>query len=322
MLEADQTQNSTHMRKASTTDQRLETPCPLCESRKYTVIYEPWVQVDDPHTLYGAASGVSGTQRIVKCNDCEMMFENPRYSEALILKGYSSAKDDGHDSQYALRVLSFKNTLQSLQKQRLIAKSGLEVLDIGTASGAFLEAAQQCSYRATGLEPSHFLVEQGKKRHLDIRQGTIEKNSLGDKQFDLICMWDVIEHLSDPKGSLLQIKKHLKLNGILLLNIPDSGTLQAKLAGKRFWWHLSVHLHYFTKKTLGQLCANTGLEVFHTQRYWQTLSFGYLMEIAVKLKLPLARLALQITPKFIKAIPIKYYASQTTVLARFPARGY
>ena len=64
------------------------------------------------------------------------------------------------------------------------------------------------------------------------------------------------------------------------------------------------------------MCAMTGFEAFHSQRYWQTLQFGYLQEMAVHYRIPCSRLLQKITPQFLRKINIPYYASQTTVLAR------
>jgi len=126
----------------------------------------------------------------------------------------------------------------------------------------------------------------------------------------------VIEHLPDPRTALVEIKKLLKPDGTLLINYPDIGTTQAKLAGKRFWWILSVHLHHFTRTSIQNICERTGFEVFKFRRYWQILEFGYLERMAVHYKIPLTALITKLTPKFIQNIPIPYYASQTTAIAR------
>ncbi|MBM4140180.1 MAG: class I SAM-dependent methyltransferase [Nitrospira sp.] len=288
--------------------------CPVCDSKDYRVLYEPWVNIQEPVKLYGAASGIPGTQRVVRCQDCSMIYENPRFSDDVILKGYMSSEESGHDSQYPMRVRSFYRALLSLQNN--IPGKGAKVLDIGTSGGAFLEAAKQFGYDAVGLEPSGFLVEQGEKRGLAIEQGTIDNHSFKQSSFDMVCLWDVIEHLTNPKGALLKIKPLLKSGGILLINYPDIGTRLAKIAGRRFWWILSVHLHHFSPATIREICNRTGFTIFHFQRYWQTLQFGYLEDMAIHYKIPLSKLLKKITPGFIQRIPIPYYASQTTALAR------
>lgn len=293
---------------------RIEHSCPVCEGNKSHIFLRPCVKENDPAKLYGAASGIPGTQQLVKCADCGMIFENPRYDAQIIVEGYMASKEAEHDSQYPLRVKSFSHTLK--KHARYLPGTGAKVLDIGTAGGAFLEAATQYGYDAYGLEPSADLVSRGKARGLQIEQGTIENHGFSQSSFDMVCLWDVIEHLPDPKLALLQAAKLLKPEGILLINFPDMGTWQAKLAGRRFWWILSVHLHHFTKRSILDICLRTGFEVFHFQRYWQILEFGYLERMAVHYKIPLAAFITRLTPEFIQKIIIPYYASQTTALAR------
>jgi SAM-dependent methyltransferase len=243
-----------------------------------------------------------------------MIYENPRFPAEAIIASYMQSEEGGHDSQYEMRVRSFGAALRRLAKH--LPPPGARVLDIGTAGGAFLTAADRFGYDTHGLEPSQYLVNQGKGRGLKLEQGTIDKHDFPARSFDMVCLWDVIEHLTDPKAALVEIRKLLKPSGVLLINYPDIGTWQARLAGRRFWWILSVHLHHFTRKTMTEICRRAGFETFHFQRYWQTLEFGYLERMAVHYKIPLAGLITKMTPQLIQRIPIPYYASQTTALAR------
>jgi 2-polyprenyl-3-methyl-5-hydroxy-6-metoxy-1,4-benzoquinol methylase len=294
---------------------KVNIKCPICEAERFDVFIEPWVDEFDPAKLYGAASGIPGTQRLVKCLDCAMIYENPRYDNKTIVTGYMASKEGEHDSQYPMRVYSFYRTLKKHAK--FLPEYGAKVLDIGTAGGAFLDAAKQYGYDAYGMEPSADLVARGKARGLQIEQGTIESHNFAQGSFDMVCLWDVIEHLPDPKFALVEIRKLLKPDGILLINFPDIGTWQAQIAGKKFWWILSVHLHHFTRKSVRDICLRSGFDAFHFQRYWQTLEFGYLERMAVHYRIPLTGLITRLTPGFIQRIPIPYYASQTTALARF-----
>ncbi|MEI7990602.1 MAG: class I SAM-dependent methyltransferase, partial [Chloroflexota bacterium] len=208
---------------------------------------------------------------------------------------------------------SFYNGLKAVEKY--LPPKGAKVLDVGTAGGGFLEAARQFGYDAVGLEPSRFMVEQGKQRGLNIIAGTLDDDLFPPASFDMVCLWDVLEHLADPKAALYAVKKIIKADGVLLINYPDIGTWIATIAGKRFWWILSVHLAHFTTQSIAKICDLTGFEVFHYQPYWQTLEFGYLEDMAIILKVPFSNMLKRLTPAFLQQLPIPYYASQTTVLA-------
>ena len=293
---------------------KINVPCPLCDSENNKVLYEPWVDIQDPDKIYGAASGISGTQRLVVCVDCGMIYETPRFPSDVILQVYMSSEEAAHDSQYPMRVESFYRALKSLSSH--IPGGGARVLDIGTAGGAFLDAAKRFGYKAVGLEPSAYLVKQGKERGLDMEQGTIDNHTLEKASFDMVCLWDVLEHVTDPKEALSKIKDLLKPDGILLINYPDIGTRMAKMAGRRFWWILSSHLQHFTRDSMRQIYDRTGFETILFKSYWQTLQFGYLESMAIHYKIPLSKVLKKLTPEFIQQIPIPYYASQTTALAK------
>lgn len=300
---------------------RLETkmeksliPCPICGSNEFKVKYLPTKSVSDPKALYGAASGLVGTQTIVRCNECQFIYENPRFPEEEILKGYGAAQESGHDSQYEMRVESFHRALK--KHSTLIPKPGAKVLDVGTAGGAFLLAAKRYGYDATGLEPCQYLVDAGNSRGYKIQAGVLSTAPFPENYFDMICFWDVLEHVTDPVGELQRARKFLKPDGVLFINYPDIGTLMAKLAGKRFWWLLSVHLVHFDKKSLTNACRKAGFDPFSWRRYWQTLELGYLFQM-LKVFVPFAgNLADRLVPGPIKRWHVSYYASQTTCLAK------
>lgn len=292
---------------------KIEVSCPICDSKNYQVKIEPWVEIDDLQILYGAASGIPGTQRLVLCLDCQTLYENPRYPEEVITSGYVSTVEANFDSQHAMRVKSFSRALRSLRGE--IPSQGV-LLDIGTAGGAFLEAARELGYTAIGLEPSPYLVEQGQSRGLNIFQGTMDSHSFDHGAFDMVCLWDVLEHVPYPKDTLSKVKLLLKPGGVLLVNYPDIGTWQAKIAGRRFWWISSVHLFHLSRRSMRKICELAGFHVYHFQRYWQILEAGYLVKKAIRLGIPGSQLLDKVTPGFVRRIPLPYYASQTTALAK------
>jgi SAM-dependent methyltransferase len=293
---------------------RRTVDCPICESDRYTVLYEPVLKINDPNKLYGAASGLPGTQRIVVCMDCGMIYENPRYPKDVIISAYVGSQEEDHDSQYSMRVKSFLNVLK--RNEAFLPPKGAKVLDIGTAGGAFLQAAEEFGYEAYGLEPSEYLVEAGRRRGLKVIQGTTDDLKHEPVCYDLVTLWDVIEHLTDPKSALVDIRRLLNSGGTLLMNYPDIGTWMARLARQRFWWILSVHLHHFTQQSIRNMCIRSGFEVIQFSPYFQTLQLGYLIQIAAKLNVPAAQLSFNLLPRFFRQIPIPYYASQTTALLR------
>lgn len=293
---------------------KIDIVCPLCQSKYYKIIYQPERNVSDPVQLYGAASGVRGTQRLVECAECTLLYENPRLPEEDILAGYKAAQEASHDSQFELRANSFYEALLSLSSH--LPAQGAKVLDVGSAGGAFLGAAERYGYEAYGLEPCQGLVDAAKARGLKVEQGTIDSHGFEAASFDLVCFWDVLEHVTDPVAAVKAATALLKPNGLLLINYPDIGTWAARIAGKRFWWILSCHLTHFTQHTIRELCYRTDMQVELFKPYWQTLELGYLFKMADHLGVPLAGLVGRSLPESLSRKKVRYWASQTTALIR------
>jgi 2-polyprenyl-3-methyl-5-hydroxy-6-metoxy-1,4-benzoquinol methylase len=173
----------------------------------------------------------------------------------------------------------------------LIEKAGGKpgrMLDIGAATGFFLELARARGWQTAGVEPSDHAADLGRKKGLDVRTGTLDSYDAEPCSFDVITMWDVLEHVPDPRQSLSIARKLLKPGGIIAINTPDASSLWGRLMG--IHWHLIVppeHLHLFGRRSLQRLLSDSGFEclmmttisktftvqyVFHTLAHWQGLS--------------------------------------------------
>jgi SAM-dependent methyltransferase len=241
--------------------------------------------------------------------------EFPRLDDKQIIEGYRSASNSGHDSQFDQRVKSFELTLKRNRKS--IPSAPAHILDIGCAGGAFVEAAQNLGYQVEGIEPSVQLVKAAINRGLNVREGTAETIELtSNEKYDIVTLWDVIEHVLDPALTLDSSIRLLKPEGFLIINIPDIGTALARIIGKRNWWISSVHLYHFSSEHIRVLLKSRGFEVISKRRFYQSLSLHYLLDIAIQMKIPFARLVARVVPKKLGNLPIPYYASQTTLVAK------
>ena len=85
--------------------------------------------------------------------------------------------------------------------------------------------------------------------------------------FDVVTMFDVIEHLTDPKGTLEEINTLMKKDGLLVITTPNSGSLVAKILGKR-WEEVRrarEHTYFFSKKTLSCMLKKTNFEILKVE---------------------------------------------------------
>lgn len=169
----------------------------------------------------------------------------------------------------SLRIDNFNKLLQSITK----TSSHSSLLDVGCAHGWFLDAAQQRGFQVLGIEPDINVFKVATQRGLPIRQGFFPDVLDANEKFDVIVFNDVFEHIPDVVAVLNGCSKHLKPEGILVLNLPSSSGLFYKLARvlhklginsffDRLWQkgYPSPHLHYFNPNNLQLLLQSNGFE--------------------------------------------------------------
>lgn len=176
-------------------------PCHLCAGQE--------------HDIYLRARGY----RIVRCRRCGLWFVNPQPTAAELQQFYEGY-DDG--SQWREGEERFNHAICAAILRR--HRSG-SVLDVGCGSGNFLRCMNQRGFRVLGLEPSATGSAYARSAHgLEIYQGTLEQ-FLGDHKgqlFDVITLLNVLEHLRDPAGALMQLRKLLGNGGTLAIVVPDA----------------------------------------------------------------------------------------------------
>jgi ubiquinone/menaquinone biosynthesis C-methylase UbiE len=100
---------------------------------------------------------------------------------------------------------------------------------------------------------------------------------LPDDEFDVITLWDVLEHTPNPRNVLDECKRVLKPGGLMIINYPDIESLVARMMGRRWVFLLSVHLYYFTPDTIEKMLRAVGFKVSGTKMHWQSLELGYIL---------------------------------------------
>ena len=296
----------------------LETaPCNQCGSDDYQIVYPPRYEDAKPDELLNTFRS-SGDEvlldQLVQCTVCGLQYLNPRLKADVVIQGYSEGTDETFVSQVAGRERTFAKALQRIEAYRPQRGS---LLDVGTAGGSFLAVARQAGWQVAGCEPNRWLCEWSKQHYgLDVTPGTIFDMDLADASFDVVTLWDVLEHTPDPKAVLEECKRVLKPGGLLLVNYPDIESLVSRLMGRRWVFLLSVHLYYFTVPTMGRMLESLGMDVITARRHWQTLELGYILFRMEAYLGALARLGVRIAKALrLSHLQIPYWMGQMLVLA-------
>jgi SAM-dependent methyltransferase len=141
------------------------------------------------------------------------------------------------------------------------------LLDLGCATGFFLNSISQILPRSNwelyGVEVNPVAAHLARRQfNLNIFTGTLKEAAYPDEYFNAVTMWDVLEHLHDPLGSLQEIYRILKPEGILVIRVPNLGSRWARWFG-RYWAGLEPprHLYVFDRYTLSQLLSRAGFTI-------------------------------------------------------------
>jgi SAM-dependent methyltransferase len=222
---------------------------------------------------------------ILRCAECDGGFVPdaavPADLEALYGQAYfEGACATGYPTYEADLPLMERTFARRLAWIAPRARRG-RLLDVGTAYGAFLRVARADGWAAMGVEIApdcaraaaryaRAPVIAGDFLHADLPGG-----------FDVITMFDVIEHMRDPVASLDRAHALLAPDGIVVIETGDRASLWARALGRR-WYFLDPpqHLSYFTARGLASLLAARGFAVTDHARPGRWVS---LANIAFKL---------------------------------------
>jgi 2-polyprenyl-3-methyl-5-hydroxy-6-metoxy-1,4-benzoquinol methylase len=180
--------------------------------------------------------------------------------------GYSDYDRDKEPMRHIFE--QYLDTFEQFSKNK-------SVIDIGCATGYFLDIAKKRGWKTHGVEISEFAAQEAASRGHDIFVSQLPELNIGDR-VDIVTMWDVLEHVDDPRAYLQAAHRLLNDGGYVAINTVDISSLWASLMGKR--WHLIVppeHIHYYNPTNLKELLKQTGFETLNICKIEKKFSLPY-----------------------------------------------
>ncbi|HXC06746.1 MAG TPA: class I SAM-dependent methyltransferase [Bacteroidia bacterium] len=206
---------------------------------------------------------------IVQCRDCSFVYVNPRIKTEELYRIYSSDYFnntqfgyENYDLNARLRKLTFEKWY-SLILPYLGSRKG-KALDIGCASGDFIEVLLQNGWTdVDGIELDPVMIEKLKQKNIPVSTIPLEKQEI-HKRYDLITLFDVVEHLPGLSDAFGKLHDLLEDGGVIALITPDYSSTQRKLFGSK-WFQFKPyeHIQYFTPKTLARALKPHGLKIIY-----------------------------------------------------------
>jgi len=200
----------------------------------------------------------------VKCKSCNMVYLNPVFTDEALTQYYTN-----NQVEQGVVVLDDAPFYANLYNKGLTNVENItsvgNILDIGCSTGIFLDIAKGKGWKTYGLELNkiEFSVSKGKGHKV---QNELLENALFDKKFNVISLWDVFEHIKDGDSTLKIMKDLLTDSGVILLQIPSSDALVAKIMQEKCNMFDGLeHVNLFGVNSLKILLKNNNLQILDIQ---------------------------------------------------------
>jgi len=205
--------------------------------------------------------------QFVSCTQCELVYLNPRPTQLELAKYYPANYEAYHSSEDLNLSVEERDIRRALDIQlnfveKLVPSRG-HLLDIGCATGNFMWAARERGWEVRGIELIESAARIAQERYgLNVEIGSLETVEWPDACFNIITLWDVLEHLPDPKGALKHCHNLLVPGGLLIFSIPNLKSFDRYLF-HRVWigWDAPRHFNMFSEITIKRLFELTGFEL-------------------------------------------------------------
>lgn len=234
--------------------------CPLCGGNQFTKVYLGNIDSsEDPSRYFSSSRQIAGHWPIVRCNGCGLVMSNPRDSQTELSRIYQSLNDEQYQVEGSNRAILADERLRDIEGWAKPAR----LLDLGCSTGIFCGRAAARGWAASGADPSAWSIAQARRAFPSAAfiESTIERLDLPDNSYDVVTLWDVLEHVADPRIVLTRAFRWLAPGGLLVMNIPNIQSLTSRMMGKYWVLLLREHLWYFSPATIRRMLEQNGFVV-------------------------------------------------------------
>ncbi len=200
------------------TRSKMATICPVCESDRINIFYD------------------YGRYTLLHCRACDLIFRDKPENiniQDLVAEVYNPA-------WIAMREEWQQNTFLELATfgvllLRIFAPHKGDLLEIAPGTGEFLYLARAAGWNVAGIEASPLACDYAKAKFgLNVYNGVWDPALAGEKKFDAVAFWHVLEHMPDPIRFLKEVASVLKPEGLLFFSLPNKELLDQRRSRASF----------------------------------------------------------------------------------------
>ncbi len=213
---------------------------------------------------------------LVKCKGCGLIYLNPRPDKEEIHEFYPHwSSVSKQNVPISLDWKAKKNNFNLLKRH--LKKKGSKVLDVGSGSGEFLSLMQRAGWGVSGVEYAQNTSNFARDNlGLNVLNKDLLETNFEDGYFDLVTLWDSLEHLHKAGETLLEINRILKKDGILVISCPNIDNLCVLLFKDSWYTNSPRHLYQFSSEGIKSFLAKTNFKPFkilYKAGYFEPIGF-------------------------------------------------
>lgn len=196
--------------------------------------------------------------RTVICRACGLVWSDPRPYEArrFYEEEYRLSYKQTHSPKLKHVLRAGKVALSRFEKIAQLLSSRKAVLDVGSGGGEFAYLLQTLGHAVSGVEPNRGYADHSIRDYdLTVQVGFVQDAVFSPESFDVVTMWHVLEHTEDPGRVLALLRSWLKVDGMLVVEVPN---IESTCQAPKNTFH-EAHLYNFNVVSLRRLAEKHGL---------------------------------------------------------------
>ena len=234
--------------------------CPLCECDRVTLVAQKDRYGIPQHTVVCDECGVIFTLDPLDTSSLETFYREQYRKLYDGHEAQSAFKENYHDQRFHERSQLAKSLLDQVGELVELPDQGT-VVEIGAGGGWNLIGFPILSWKAIGYDYDIAEMMEGKKRGLDMRQGSAQQAVKDNTSADIVLMFQFLEHAANPVETLKDVASILKPGGVVYIGVPGLRTMIIGGWGDKLIGTLqNAHLFLFELATLDFACRKAGLK--------------------------------------------------------------
>lgn len=225
-----------------------ERPCPVCANSSFELLF---IKAGFPHG---------------RCQNCGLIYVSPVLTDQAIRDYYQQEVSWVQVLQSGTQIELDRRKYQYGLALAAPYVIGPELLDIGAGTGLFMETAAAEGFNPMGIELNQANLNRLQRLGFHMLDRPLEAALLPDNHFDMVTMWEVLEHIVQPQGLLREVGRVLRPGGLLLILVPNVDSLVTRLLHEKsgtFGGH--SHINHFNLRTISTLLGQTHYVVLEAE---------------------------------------------------------